>query len=592
MPGNFNWTDSSAVDVSATQLVNSARRLFLRGLIYAGFITFFLNFVTFASPLFMIHVYERVIPTRSYDTLYGLIAVAVLAVVLFGLLDFVRAYTYLIISRGFAQKLNLPALQAGLVKSLEGGTAEGTQAIRELHNLKQFIAGNAISIPLDAACSVLFIGALYLIHPTYAILAGGLVVLMLVLNIVTDRLTRNIINAANDAENNHVQDVASAFRHSEVIESMGMLPALVRRWRRSQNESLDLWEMANYRARAVLSVSKSVQKSLQMVTVATGAFLVLSHEVSTSVLFAGMVLTSQAISPFSSMIETWRQWVSAGQSWKNIKKLLNAASSQRQTMPAPVNGGTLSVVNLVYLPQGRDIPVLRGVSFDCEPGEVLGVIGPSGAGKSALARALVGITKPTAGGVFFEGHNTFLWERGSFGQGVGYLPQSISLLDGTIRSTIARMEDSDPREVIRAARDADIHELIGRLPHGYDTTVRDGLHLLSGGQLQRLALARALYGDPKLLVLDEPNSNLDHPGETALVNAIQAARARKAVVVLIAHRPSMVACADKILVLEHGAVSHFGPRDEILRMVAPDAIPVIQPKRPQIRIIPRATESA
>lgn len=580
------------MDVSADQLVNNARRLFLRGLVYAAFITFFLNFVTFASPLFMMHVYERVIPTRSYDTLYGLMVIGALAVVLFGFLDFVRSYTHLVVSRGFAQKLNLPAMQAGLLKALEGGQAEGTQVIRNVHELRQFLAGNSIAIPLDAACSVIFVAALYLLHPVYALMAVVLMVLMMALNVVTDRMTRNLITSANDAENSHVQDVGSAFRHAEVIESMGMLPALIRRWRRSQGEALDLWEMANYRARVVLAISKSVQKSLQMVTVATGAFLVLAHEVNTSVLFAGMVLTSQAISPFSSMIETWRHWVSAAQSWNNIKKLLKTAASQRQTMPAPMNGGALSVVNLVYLAPGRDIPVLRGVTFDCEPGEVVGVIGPSGAGKSALARALVGVVRPTAGGVFLDGHSTYLWERGSFGLGVGYLPQSISLLDGTIRSTIARMQDSDPREVIRAARAADIHDLIGRLPHGYDTSVRDGMHLLSGGQLQRLALARALYGDPKLLVLDEPNSNLDHPGEAALVNAIRSARARGAVVVLIAHRPSMVAFADKILVLEHGSVRHFGPREDVLRQVMPEAVPVMQPKRPEIRVIPRQVESS
>lgn len=584
-------TDATAVDVSATELVNAARRLFLRGMIYAGCVSFFLNLVTFAAPLFMVNVYERVLPAKSYDTLYGLMIIGALAVVLFGILDFVRSYTYLVVSRGIVQKLNLPALQASVKKALEGGVREGSTAIRDIHELRQFIAGNAISIPLDALFSLLFVGALYLIHPDYALLAAGLMVLMVVLNIVTDRLTRGIIGAANQAETTHLQDVGGALRHAEVIEAMGMLPALVRRWRRSQGEALDLWEMANFRARAVLALSKAVQKSLQMVTVATGAFLVLAHEVNAGVLFAGMVLTSQAVGPFSSMIETWRQWVGAAQSWGRVKQLLDGAGSARQSMPAPINGGNLDITNLVYLPPGRDIPVLRGITFSGRPGEVIGVVGPSGSGKSALARALVGITKPTAGGVFFDGNSTYLWERGSFGRGVGYLPQAISLLDGTVRSTIARMEDSDPRDVIRAARAADIHDLIGRLPHGYDTTVKDGMHLLSGGQLQRLALARALYGDPKLLVLDEPNSNLDHPGEMALVTAMQAARERGAIVVLIAHRPSMMAVTDKVLVIEDGLVRHFGPRDEVLRIVAPDMVLDGPPRRPDIRIIQRRVEA-
>jgi ATP-binding cassette subfamily C protein len=583
--------DSAAVDASASQLVNAARRLFVRGILYAACVSFFLNFVTFAAPLFMVNVYERVIPSKSYDTLYGLMIIGGLAVVLYGIFDFVRSYTYLVMSRGIVQKMNLPALQASVRKALEGGVNEGSQALRDLHELRQFIAGNAITIPLDALFSLLFVGALYLIHPDYALLAGGLIVLMVSLNIVTDRLTRDVISSANQAENRHLQDVAGSLRHAEVIEAMGMLPALVRRWRRSQGDALDLWGTANFRSRAVLAFTKAVQKSIQMMTVATGAFLVLSHEVNSGVLFAGMVLTTQAISPFSSMIETWRQWVNAAHGWGRVKALLDGDSSVRQTMPAPMSGGELDVTNLVYLPQGRDIPVLRGVSFSASPGEVIGVVGPSGAGKSALARALVGITRPTAGGVFLDGNSTYLWERGSFGRGVGYLPQAISLLDGTVRSTIARMEESDPREVIRAARAADIHDLIGRLPHGYDTTVQDGKHLLSGGQLQRLALARALYGDPSLLVLDEPNSNLDHQGEMALIAAIKEARARGAVVVLIAHRPSMMAVADKILVLEHGLVRHFGPRDEVLRIVAPDLVTEAAPRRPDIRIIQRRAEN-
>jgi ATP-binding cassette subfamily C protein len=553
-------------------LLQSARKLFLRGFVFAAAASFFLNLATLTSPIFMMQVYDRVIPTKSHDTLYGLMVIAALGVLIYGLLDFVRNWTYSVMAHGFAQRLNLPALQAGVLKSVQGGVMEGGVAIKDIAELRAFIASHAISMPIDAFWSIIFLAALYLIHPVYAAVAIGFIVVMLALNFVTDALTRPAIRAANAAQHRHVQEVASSLRHAEAIEAMGMLPALVRTWRRSQSEMLEYSNTATVRSRVVLAISQSLGKSLQMVIVATGAFLVLNQSVTTSVLFSAMILTSQAVKPFSGMIESWRLWVDAFGSWDRVKTLIESQGSVRQAMPAPVGDGNLKVENLVYLPEGRVIPVLRGINFELRPGEVLGVAGPSGAGKSTLARCLTGIIKPTVGGVYLDGHSTYLWERGSFGKAVGYLPQSLSLLDGTVRQTIARMQESDPRDVIRASRAAGIHELIGRLPHGYDTPIQEGMHTLSGGQQQRLALARALYGEPKLLILDEPNSNLDGEGEAALIEAISQAKARGAIVILIAHRPSVMAVADKMLVLENGTVSHYGYRSDVMNEVEGNAV--------------------
>ena len=553
-------------------LLQSARKMFLRGFLFAAAASFFLNFVTLTSAMFMMQVYDRVIPTKSHDTLYGLMIIAGLGVLIYGLLDFVRNWTYSVMAHGFAQRLNLPALQAGVLRSVQGGVMEGGIVIRDIAELRSFISSRSISMPIDAFWSIIFLTALYIVHPVYAAVAIAFIVVMLSLNFVTDALTRPAIRAANEAQQRHVQDVANSLRHAEAIEAMGMLPALVRTWRRSQSEMLEYSNTANVRSRVVLAISKSLSKSLQMVVVSTGAFLVLNHSVTTSVLFSAMVLTGQAVKPFSSLIESWRQWIDAFGSWGRIKKLIETEGSVRQAMPAPVADGNLKVENLVYLPEGRVVPVLRGINFELRPGEVLGIAGPSGAGKSTLARCLTGIIKPTVGGVYLDGHSTYLWERGSFGKAVGYLTQSLSLIDGTVRQTIARMQDSDPRDVIRASRAAGIHEMIGRLPHGYDTPIHEGTHMLSGGQKQRLALARALYGDPKLLILDEPNSNLDGEGEMALVDAVQQAKARGAIVILIAHRPSVMAVADKMLVLENGGVSHFGARSDIMAEIEGNSV--------------------
>jgi ATP-binding cassette subfamily C protein len=555
----------------ATSLLQPARRTFLRGFLFAGAVSFFLNFAMLIGPIFMIQVYSRVLPAKSYDTMYGLMVIAGLGIIIYGLLDFVRTWTYGVMAHGFAQRLNLPTLQAGVMRSIRGGVNEGGSAIRDIAHLRNFITSNAISMPIDAFWSIIFLVALFFVHVAYVYVAVGFIVIMLVFNIITDLLTRDAVDQANKAQQRHAQEVASSMRHAEAIEAMGMLPALVRMWRRSQGEMLDYSRSANARARVVLAITKALQKSVQMVAVSTGALLVLANEIHAGMLFAGMVLTSQSVSPFAGMVDNWRSWIDATQAWGRIKALIEDSEMVRQTMPAPVGDGDLTVENLVYLPEGRDIPVLRGLSFDLSPGQVLGIVGPSGAGKSTLARCLTGILKPTAGGVYLDGHSTFLWERGSFGKAVGYLPQSLSLIDGTIRQTIARMQESDPRDVIRAAQRAGIHELIGRLPYGYDTPVQEGLHMLSGGQLQRLALARALYGDPKLLILDEPNSNLDSIGEQALIAAIEEARDRGAIVIMIAHRPSVMAVADKMMVLEHGAITQFGDRTDVIDLVAPDS---------------------
>lgn len=576
-------TEIVSTPQDSLSLLQSARKMFLRGFVFAGVVSFFLTFATLTGSIFMIQVYDRVIPTKSHDTLYGLLIIAILAVVIYGLLDFVRNWTYAVMAHGFAQRLNLPALQAGVIRSIQGGVMEGGAVIRDIAELRSFISSQAISMPIDAFWSIIFLLALYIIHPVYAAVAIAFIVVMIGLNFVTDALTRPAIRAANEAQQRHVQEVANSLRHAEAIEAMGMLPALVRMWRRSQSEMLEYSETASVRSRVVVAISKSFNKSLQMVTVATGAFLVLDNAVSTSVLFGAMVLTSQAVSPFASLVENWRHWIEAFGAWGRIKRLIEAEGSVRQTMPAPVADGNLKVENLVYLPEGRTIPVLRGINFELRPGEVLGVAGPSGAGKSTLARCLTGIIKPTVGGVYLDGHSTYLWERGSFGKAVGYLPQSLSIIDGTVRQTIARMQDSDPRDVIRASRAAGIHDLIGRLPHGYDTPIQEGMHMLSGGQKQRLALARALYGDPKLLILDEPNSNLDGEGEIALVDAIQQAKARGAIVIMIAHRPSVMSIADKMLVIENGMVSQYGTRTDVMGALEGNSV---AERRRRIRAVP------
>jgi ATP-binding cassette subfamily C protein len=278
------------------------------------------------------------------------------------------------------------------------------------------------------------------------------------------------------------------------------------------------------------------------------------------------------------MVDGWRQWVVALAAWKKVSDLIENEAPNRESKPTPRSQGNLTVDRLVYAPQGADVPIIKGISFDLAPGEVLGVAGPSAAGKSTLARLLIGVQKPTTGGVYLDGNNVYLWERGSFGDMVGYLPQNVSLLDGTIRENIARMRDADSRQVVEAARMAGVHEMIGRLPLGYDTRIGDGSFSLSGGQRQRIGLARALYGKPRFIVLDEPNSNLDADGERALANAIETMRADGAIIILIAHRPSIMQTADKLMILQDGKITQFGPRSSIAGTIVPGEKAIVAPK--------------
>jgi ATP-binding cassette subfamily C protein len=358
---------------------------------------------------------------------------------------------------------------------------------------------------------------------------------------------------------------------------MGMLPALARRWRAGQLAMIEHLDLGTRRGKFMATLTRASRMVMQLAIYATGAVLIIRNEVSIGTLMAASILLGRLLAPFDSMISDWRQWILAATAWKRVRELLQSRASQRQSVPTPPTQGDLVVDRLVFAPQGSDQTVIKSVSFTLEPGEVLGVVGPSGAGKSTLARLLVGVLKPNFGGVYLDGHNAYLWERGSFGAMVGYLPQSVSLLNGSIADNIARMQRPDPHAILEAARIAGVHELIGRMPLGYDTNVNDGDFKLSGGQRQRIGLARALYGSPRLIVLDEPNANLDAEGEQSLIRAVNAARESGAIVVLIAHRPSVMQVVDKILVLRDGRVNQFGPRSAIAAMITPGGVADIEP---------------
>lgn len=547
----------------------AAMRDLARGSAAAALIGLFVNTLYLSLPLYQAQIFDRVIGSGSIDTLVALTVLVVILLSFQGLLDYLRSRIFAILAGRLAHTLGRPVFEAAVESALTHGPAAASGALRDLGDLRGFVAGGAIALPLDLLFTPVLLAVLFLLHPLYGLVGLAGAVILTGAALATEVLARRPVSQATLASGDVQAETAAAFRATEVIAGMGMLPAIAGRWRRAQRRSLDSIERGRSTAKALAAAARALRLGIQIATVFTGAALVVGQHVSAGTIMAATVVLSRMLFPFEHLIDGWRQWVDAAAAAHRLREVLIRGASGRATTPAPIAEGRLTVDRLTYIPPGQETPALRNVSFQIAPGELVGVIGPSGAGKSTLARMVIGLWRPSAGGVFLDGQSTYLHERSSFGAAVGYLPQEPQLLDASVRDNIARFGLARMEEVIAAARIAGVHDMIGRLPRGYETRLSESGARLSGGQKQRVALARALYGDPKLLVLDEPNSSLDADGEAALVEAIAAARARGAAVLVIAQRMSILHRADRLIVLREGAVAQSGDRAEVLASLGP-----------------------
>ena len=551
--------------------VAQAMRASVSALAYAGLLSLVVNVLQLVVPVYMLQIYDRVLASHSVDTLVMLTVMAVAALVCMAMIDYVRARVWFVMGGQLARRLDRVAIQAAIAGWVSAQSSEARQAPRDLNELRLFITGGGLNALFDLVCAPLFLVVLFLLHPMYGVVAVAATLLLVCMALIMEYVGRRPMGATNEATIKAFNEVGSAIRHGEAIEAMGMLPSVARRWRQRYGHAIELHEMGHSRAKAIAAIAKALRLGVQIAMLATGVLLVMDRLVSPGSMIAASIIMGRMLLPFEQLVEGSRQWANVFGVLGRLRKLIETTAGQRQHTPMVVTKPRLTVERCVFVPPGQEKAVLKGVSFAVEPGEVLGVVGPSAAGKSTLARLLVGVWKPSSGGIFLDGHDVYTWERESFGRAVGYVPQQPMLLNGTVRENIARLTDCDPRLVIEAARLAEVHEMIGRLPFGYDTVIGEGGHALSGGQQQRIALARALFGRPQLLVLDEPNSNLDTAGERALLQAISAVRAAGTTVVLIAHRPSVIAIADKLLVLKDGMVEQFGERTDVIKTITPGA---------------------
>lgn len=553
------------------------------GLVAVLGISLAVNLLVLTTSIYMLQVYDRVLTARSLSTLAYLTVIAVAALLAMALLELVRSRILVRIGTWLERILSPMAFSRGIENAVRGSSYRG-EAVRDLVTVCRFLAGGGMTALFDAPWMPIYLGFVFLLHPLLGLVATIGAIVLFALALANNLITERVLKQANAASGRGFRGIESAVRNAEVIDGMGMIGALARRWDINNAEVLSLQGIASDRAGFVSSAAKFFRMLLQIAILGVGAYLVLDNKLTAGSMVAASIIMGRALAPVEQAIGTWKNVVAVREAWKRLTALFEQPLLHGSAMPLPKPSGEVSAEHVTYTPPGRSSPVLKGISFHLQPGEALAVIGPSAAGKSTLARLMVGIYEPDSGVVRLDGADVHGWSRERFGRCVGYLPQDIELFPGTVRENIARMdEDADPADVMAAAQMAGVHDMILRLPKGYDTEIGEQGAILSGGQRQRVGLARALFGRPSLLVLDEPNASLDAPGEHALNEAIKAMKEAGTTVVVIAHRPSLMAHVDKVLVLNEGQVELFGERNSVLGQIQRRAVHVAENK--QVRAV-------
>jgi PrtD family type I secretion system ABC transporter len=545
------------------QALASCRGAFLSVGLFSGVI----NILMLTGSIYMLQVYDRVLPSRSVPTLVGLTVLIIFLFSLQGLLDFVRQR--LLTRIGSTLDAELAARVFGIVVTLPlkgRAGAEGLQPLRDFDTVRGFLSGVGPTALFDLPWLPLYLGLCFLLHPWLGLIALIGAAILFVLAVLTEILSRKPIREAVTHASLRQAQAEASRRNAESIKAMGMAAPLTRRWAEVNDRYLIAQERAADASGGIGAISKVLRFFLQSLVLGVGAWLVILDKATPGVIIASSILTSRALAPIETTIAQWKTFLAARQSWRRLGELLALLPPEAEPMPLPAPRKSLAVEGIVVgIPSAREV-IVSNVTFSLSAGEGLGIIGPSASGKSTLVRAIVGVWPVLRGAIRLDGATLDHWSPAALGAAVGYMPQSIELFDGTVAENIARFsEEADPAKVVAAARAAGAHDMILRLANGYDTRTGEGAGSLSAGQRQRLALARALYGDPFLVVLDEPNSNLDADGEAALTEAIKGVRARGGIVIVVAHRPSALAALDQVLVMRNGTVQALGPRDDVLR---------------------------
>ena len=543
--------------------LSEALRACRTSFVVVGLFSLVINAMMLAMPIYMLQVYDRVLTTGRIETLIMLSVMAATALVIMGALDVLHSTVMTRLGRWINARL-APVFLTLSVRGRLLGDEAGAQPLRDLSVLQNFVGGSGLTFLFDTPMVPLFVALCWLLHPDIGVLALGAAVLLFSLSIINDRLTRKPLLEANVGQIRAVAQAEAAIRNAEVVRAMGMLPAMIERWRSIHERTLEATQTASEWSGVIVGITKATRLLVQIAVLGLGALLVIKTSLTAGSMIACSILIGRALAPVEQAVTAWKVFIAARIAYSRLKSRLLTLppEAQRTRLPAPC--GRLTIEAVSFVPSGGSNAVLRQVSFAVEPGEAVAVVGPSAAGKSTLCRLLVGLVQPTSGEVRLDGAELGHWDLDQLGRFIGYLPQDVELFAGTVRDNIARMGKGSDDDVVEAAQLAHAHDMILRLAEGYDTQIGDAGAKLSGGQRQRIGLARVVYGDPRLIVLDEPNANLDQAGEAALAGAVDELKRHGAAMVIVGHRPSTLAHADKILVLKDGRAELFGPRDEVL----------------------------
>jgi ATP-binding cassette subfamily C protein/ATP-binding cassette subfamily C protein EexD len=561
--------DERGADTPLAAALRVCRRQFWSVGLFSGVV----NLLQLTVSVYMMQVFDRVLSTRSLATLLYLTLIAVAAIGLLALLEATRA----MVMHRVAAWIEHRVAPDGFVRAVESqlrGRSYRMEALRDLAVCRSYLGSPGALALYDVPWVPIYLLVIFVLHPTLGWIALLGALLLFSLAILNEVATAGLLRRANIANMATQRRADSIVRNAEVIDSMGMLPAVMSRWRESAGEAAPYMNAAAARAAVLLAITKFMRLAVQIGVLGTGAYLVLQQELTAGASIAGSIIMGRALAPVEQLIGGYKQLVQARQSFRRLQGFLTLPRLRPPGLPLPEPTGRLTVERVSYAFPGQPVAIIKGVTFSLAAGESLAVVGPSAAGKTTLIRLLIGTLQPTAGNVRLDGADVYTWMREDFGRHIGYLPQDVELFDGTVFRNIARMGEAAPEEVFAAAKLAGCHEMILRLPQGYDTEIGDGGQHLSGGQRQLIGLARAMFGNPKLVVLDEPNSNLDGDAEAGLMRALAELKQRGTTVVLVSHRPTLVQGVDKVLLLRDGAVEMFGPRVEVLKRL-------MQPARPQ-----------
>lgn len=553
-------TKPGAQEGELKQALLSFRQAFLT----VGAFSMIINLLMLTPSIYMLQIYDRALGSRNVTTLLVLTLIALGLIGLMSLLEWVRSMVLVRVGARLDLDINTRVFNATFERNLRQAGQNPAQALQDLASIRQTLTGAGVVAVMDAPWMPIYLIVIFMFHPYLGIFALVGALILVALAIANERASKEplaevqklAIAASGQANNN--------LRNAEVIEAMGMLPAIRGRWFELQQKLLVHQEVASDRAGLLAAITRFARISMQSLVLGYGALLAIEGSITAGMMIAASILAGRALAPVEMLIGNWKQLVSARAAFDRLTELLRAFPARQGGMALPRPAGALVLESAYTAAPGSKVMILKNVSLRIAAGEVVAVIGPSASGKSSLARLLVGIWPAVSGSVRLDGADVYSWNKDELGPYLGYLPQDIELFDGTVAENIARFGQVDSEKVIAAAQAAGMHQLILQLPNGYDTPLGDQGSALSGGQRQRIGLARALYGDPALIVLDEPNSNLDELGEMALATTIQQLKAKGRTVVIITHRMTTVAVADKILVMHEGTPRLFGPRDQVI----------------------------